>query len=119
MAGRESVPHWWRQTRKVVTNGDTTFVPDPLPIGRFGNAQNGSVLGPGTFNLSTGVNKSFKITETVSLRAEGTFTNVINHTNLGNPNMNITSGQFGVITGTNNADFGGNRSGQVSMRLEF
>ncbi|MBN9617056.1 MAG: collagen-binding protein [Acidobacteriales bacterium 59-55] len=107
------------QTRKVVTNGVTTFVPDPLPIGRFGNAQNGSVLGPGTFNLSTGVNKSFKITETVSLRAEGTFTNVINHTNLGNPNMNITSGQFGVITGTNNADFGGNRSGQVSMRLEF
>lgn len=94
-------------------------IPDPLPIGRFGNAPNGSIVGPGTINLSTGLNKRFKITETVSLRAEGTFTNVINHTNLGNPNMNISSGQFGVITGTSGSDFGGNRTGQVSMRLEF
>ncbi|MEO6802795.1 MAG: carboxypeptidase regulatory-like domain-containing protein [Granulicella sp.] len=103
------------QVRKV--NG--VLVPDALPIGRFGNAQSGSVVGPGTVNLSTGVNKSFKFTERVSLRAEGTFTNVINHTNLGDPNMNISSGQFGVITGTSGADFGGNRTGQVSMRLEF
>ncbi|HZY61143.1 MAG TPA: carboxypeptidase-like regulatory domain-containing protein [Edaphobacter sp.] len=94
-------------------------VADPLPIGRFGNVPNGSIVGPGTINLSTGLNKRFKITEKVALRAEGTFTNVINHTNLGNPNLNITSGQFGVITGTNTADFGGNRTGQVSMRLEF
>jgi hypothetical protein len=103
------------RTRKV--NG--VSVTDPLPIGRFGNAQNGSVVGPGTINLSTGLNKSFKITETVALRAEGTFTNVINHTNLGNPNMNISSGQFGVITGASTSDFGGNRTGQVSMRLQF
>jgi hypothetical protein len=33
--------------------------------------------------------------------------------------MNISSGQFGVITGTSGSDFGGNRTGQVSMRLEF
>ena len=94
-------------------------VADPLPIGRFGNAQMGTVVGPGTFNLSTGLSKSFAITEGVSLRAEGTFTNILNHTNLGNPNVNISSGQFGVITGTSGADFGGNRTGQVSMRLQF
>jgi len=142
--GVSSVPsgqnrHNWVNKAAFVCPGDPTWHPgtqchtgggrvrtvngnpvaDPLPIGRFGNAQNGSVLGPGTFNLSTGVNKSFKLGDRVSLRAEGTFTNVINHTNLGNPNMDISSGQFGVITATSGADFGGNRTGQVSMRLEF
>jgi hypothetical protein len=92
---------------------------DPNPIGRFGNAQNGSVVGPGLVNLSTGLSKQFAITERVSLRAEGTFTNVLNHTNLGNPAMNIASSTFGRITTTSGVDFGGPRTGQVSMRLQF
>jgi hypothetical protein len=92
---------------------------DPAPIGRFGNAQNGSVVGPGTVNLSAGLSKNFAITERVSLRAEGTFTNILNHTNLGNPNMNIASPAFGQITSSSSADFGAPRTGQVSMRLQF
>ena len=91
----------------------------PLPIGRFGNAQDGSVAGPGTLALSSGLSKSFAITERVSLRAEGTFTNVLNHTNLGNPNLNVASGQFGVITTTQTGDFAGPRTGQISARLQF
>jgi len=92
---------------------------DPAPIGRFGNTQNGSVVGPGTVNLSAGLSKNFAITERVSLRAEGTFTNVLNHTNLGDPNMNISSPAFGQITSASTADFGAPRTGQVSMRLQF
>jgi hypothetical protein len=92
---------------------------DPAPIGRFGNAQNGSVVGPGLVNLSTGLSKQFAITERVSLRAEGTFTNVLNHTNLGDPVMNIASTTFGQITKTTGVDFGGPRTGQVSVRLQF
>jgi hypothetical protein len=92
---------------------------DLAPIGRFGNFQNGSVVGPRTVNLSTGLSKSFVITERVSLRAEGTFTNILNHTNLGNPNMNIASPAFGQITQSSSADFGAPRTGQVSMRLQF
>ena len=91
----------------------------PPPIGRFGNAQVGSIEGPGTINLSTGLAKSFTVTERVHLRAEGTFTNVLNHTNLGDPTLNVTSSEFGVITAARGADFGGSRTGQVSMRLEF
>jgi hypothetical protein len=93
--------------------------PVPLPIGRFGNAQPGSVVGPGTVNLSTGLSKTFSITERVKLRAEGTFTNVLNHTNLSDPNMNISSPSFGVITSALTSDQGGARSGQVSARLDF
>ncbi|MDE1178005.1 MAG: TonB-dependent receptor [Edaphobacter sp.] len=92
---------------------------DPSPIGRFGNFQNGSVVGPGTVNLSGGLSKSFAITERVSLRAEGTFTNILNHTNLGTPNMDISSSTFGQITKASTADFGSPRTGQVSMRLQF
>jgi hypothetical protein len=105
--------------------------PVPLPIGRFGNAQAGSAPGPGLVNLSTGLSKSFTITEQLRLRAEGTFTNVLNHTNLGDPNMNLSSPDFGIINGTvgNNSpngtvgsvgtDFGGARTGQVAVRIEF
>lgn len=93
--------------------------PVPLPIGRFGNAGTGSIEGPGTVNLSSGVSKVFAITERVHLRAEGTFTNVLNHTNLGDPNVNISSPSFGLITNTIGSDYGGARSGQVSMRLDF
>ena len=89
------------------------------PIGRFGNARVGSVVGPGTFNLSTGLSKEFAWTERVRLKIGATFTNVLNHTNLADPNMNIASGNFGKIDSTRGSDFGGNRTGQVSVRLEF
>ncbi len=93
--------------------------PYPNPIGRFGSAQVGSIPGPGLINLSSGLSKSFKVTEGVSLRVEGTFTNILNHTNLGDPNTNISSSSFGLITGTIGSDFGGARSGQVSARIDF
>ena len=99
--------------------------PSPNPIGRFGNAQVGSVVGPGTVNLSSGLSKTFSITERVKLRAEGTFTNVLNHTNLSDPNMNISSPSFGLITSSIGASTntigidGGARTGQVSARIDF
>ena len=91
----------------------------PLPIGRFGNAQDGSVAGPGTVAWSTGLNKSFQLTERVALRAEGTFTNVLNHANLGDPLLNLSSPQFGVITTSQTGNFAGPRTGQISARLQF
>jgi hypothetical protein len=89
------------------------------PIGRFGNESIGDIVGPGTVNLSGGLSKRIAITENVHLRAEGTFTNVLNHTNLNDPQLDITNPNFGKITSARGSDFGGNRTGQVSMRLEF
>jgi len=98
--------------------------PAPLPIGRFGSLRPGSIVGPGTINLSTGISKSIHLTERVNLRAEGTFTDILNHTNLGDPNVNISSPSFGLITnsvsgGAFGAGNGEARTGQVSMRLDF
>ena len=89
------------------------------PIGRFGNARVGGIEGPGTANWSAGASKRIAITERVQLRSEVTFTNVLNHTNLSDPLLDITNPNFGKITSARGSDFGGNRTGQISMRLEF
>ena len=91
----------------------------PLPIGRFGNNQVGSVEGPGLVNLSAGLSKSFALAEGIHMKLEGTFTNVLNHTNLGDPNMDLSSTSFGLISSSIGSDFGGARTGQVAARLEF
>ena len=92
---------------------------DPAPIGRFGNSGVGIVTGPGTFGLNAALSKNFVLAERVSLRAEGSFTNVPNWTNLGDPVLDIANANFGRITGPRGVDFGGGRTGQVSLRLQF
>src|SRR5271166_4848801 len=89
------------------------------PIGRFGNESVGDIEGPGTVNWSAGLSKQFTITESLHLRTEATFTNVLNHTNLNDPLLDITNPNFGKITTARGSDFGGNRTGQISIRLEF
>jgi hypothetical protein len=92
---------------------------DPAPIGRFGNAGVGILEGPGTFSWNAGMAKRIALHESVSLKLEGTFTNVTNRVNLGDPQLNITNNSFGRITSSRGVDFGGGRTGQISMRLEF
>jgi hypothetical protein len=89
------------------------------PIGRFGTESVGDLVGPGIVNLSTGLSKSTTIVEGVQLRFEGTFTNVLNHTNLADPQLDISQPNFGQISSARGSDFGGNRTGQLSMKLEF
>jgi len=92
---------------------------DAAPIGRFGTAGVGILRGPGTINLSLGLTKAFRITERVKLEAGASFTNVANHTNFADPQMNVTSTAFGRITSARSSELGGSRTGQVSMRLSF
>ena len=92
---------------------------DPNPIGRFGNSGVGILNGPGTFGLNMGLSKRFILREGVGLRLEGSFTNLPNWTNLGDPNLNIADNNFGRITGARGVDYGGGRTGQVALRLEF
>jgi hypothetical protein len=60
------------------------------------------------------------LAEGVRLKAEGAFTNVLNHTNLANPNLDLSNANaFGTITTATTNENGGNRTGQISVRLEF
>lgn len=109
----------WSPATNCYTGGNPAQAGYAPPIGRFGNAQIGSIAGPGTVNLSSGLSKMFPIRESVRFRVEGTFTNVLNHTNLADPSLDITNANFGKITQARGSDFGGSRTGQVSARLDF
>ena len=101
------------------------FGPDGLTlncsqvIGRFGNAGVGSLVGPGTINLSLGLGKNFKLTERFNLKFESSFTNLPNHINLDDPRNNLGEGTFGQVLASRTGDAGGNRVGQFALRVEF
>jgi hypothetical protein len=123
----------WMDRNAFVAPGRTPGTPDQFnfnvgvrpgqdlpPIGRFGNSGVGIIQGPGTFSWNAGLRKRFLITEQVNLQLEGSWTNLPNWTNLGDPNPNVVDAvNFGRITGPRPSDFGSNRSGQVSLRLQF
>ena len=98
-------------------------------IGRFGNAGVGSLVGPGTINLSLGLAKDFQLTERFKLKFESSFTNIPNHPNFDDPRNNLTEtetlpngntvGTFGQVLASRVGDAGGNRVGQFALRLEF
>jgi hypothetical protein len=98
------------------------------PIGRFGTSGVGILTGPGTIDWDTGLSKSFNLTERVKLRFEVSFVNVMNHLNLGDPDLKITdlnnpSAQLcglGCITSAQGLfEFAGARQGQASLRIDF
>jgi Carboxypeptidase regulatory-like domain len=93
-------------------------------VGRFGNASVGSLVGPGTINLSLGLAKDFRITERVVFKFESSFTNLPNHPNFDDPRQNLTEstngqGTFGQVLASRIGDAGGNRVGQFALRIEF
>ena len=94
-------------------------------IGRFGNASVGSLVGPGTVTWNLGLSKRFHMTERVAFKFESSFTNVLNHPNFDDPRNNLTEGgasglgTFGKVLATRIGDAGGNRVGQLALRIEF
>jgi len=96
------------------------FAPTPAGAGRIGNAGVGVLLGPGTVSVSAGLSKTFKIKEFARLRFESTFTNVLNRTNFAAPASNISNPDtFGILQSAQTAGQGGNRTGQLALRLDF
>ncbi len=96
------------------------FAVPPLNAGRFGSCGLGILQGPGEINVNAGLAKEFSFQEHYRLRFEATFTNVLNHTNFAPPALNISnSSTFGVLTATLPQGLGGNRTGQLAVRLDF
>jgi len=70
------------------------------PVGRFGSAAKGVIIGPHVNVWHVGLFKSFRFTERLRLRWELTGTNFFNHPNYSNPATNISqAAAVGVITG--------------------
>ena len=97
------------------------FALTPAGSGRTGNEGVGNCIGPPTNTLSAGLSKSFAIIERLKMRFEATYTNVLNHPNFLQPqSLSISSpSTFGVTQTVQSSENGGNRVGQLSLRLDF
>ena len=98
-----------------------SFVVTPQGAGRIGNEGVGNCVGPDTNVLSAGLSKNFAIWERLRMRFEATFTNILNHPNFLQPqSLDISSpATFGITQTVQSAENGGNRVGQLSLRLDF
>ena len=90
-----------------------------IPVGAVGNCGVGILEGPGTTTIAAGLSKNFRLTERKRLRFEGTFTNLLNHPNFASPPTNVTASSFGIVQNVQSAENSGNRTGQLSLRLDF
>jgi hypothetical protein len=80
----------------------------------------GILQGPGMIDVDAGMAKVFHFGERVRMRFEASFTNVLNHTNFAPPAMNIGNpSSFGVLQAALPQGSGGNRTGQLALRLDF
>ena len=92
---------------------------NPIPSGPVGDCGVGILEGPGTATIAAGLSKTFRLSERVRLRFEGTFTNILNHPTFAPPPTNVTSSSFGIVQNVQNAENSGNRTGQFGLRMEF
>jgi Carboxypeptidase regulatory-like domain len=99
------------------------FNPDnfaPVTTVSFGNAGLNSVRGPGSFNLNTGLARTFSLTERFKLQFRGEAFNFTNTPTFNNPGANASSrtssslNGFGIISSALNP-----RTMRISARLNF
>lgn len=80
----------------------------------FGNLGLNSLTGPGFWNLDASVFRTFEIRERFKLQIKAESFSVVNTPRWNNPNTDITSSNFGYITGA-----GGARYFQLAAKLSF
>ena len=89
-------------------------------IGRFGDASQGDVVGPGTIAVSTSLIKSMVITESMRFQIGAQVANVLNHPNYAVPsNLTVGVAGFGQINALQTAEGAGPRSMQLTARFVF
>lgn len=93
------------------------------PIGRFGNAGTGILIGPGRWQYDMALVKYFPIRENLRMSAFVLGTNILNHPNLGDPSLDITApqlvGQINGIHTDGNAGGIGMRQLRLGLRVDF
>jgi hypothetical protein len=81
----------------------------------FGNLVKGGLRGPSVTNWDAAVIRAFPIYRETNLDFRVEYFDVLNHTELGNPNTNFSNSAFGTITSTQ----GGPRIAQFSLKYVF
>jgi len=95
-SGPKTDAQWFNKAAFVIPTSATS-----LFVGRFGNAGNGVITGPGLTSIDVGAFKEFALSERLRLRVQTQIRNFPNHPNLGVPETNLVSGNYGRITSLN------------------
>ena len=95
---------------------DTSSFAPPGP-NRLGNAGRNTIRGPRLTNYDLSVFRIFPMTERLKLEYRAEFYNLTNTPHFANPNGNVSSASFGLITSTLTGF--GNRQVQMALRLRF
>jgi hypothetical protein len=96
------------------------FAETAAGAGRFGNCGVGVLQGPNMMDVNSGLAKNVTLHDNYKLRFEATFTNVLNRSNFAPPQTNISNtATFGALTSVLPQGLGGNRTGQLALRLDF
>jgi hypothetical protein len=108
-------------TNRSINNwvNPNAFALPPDNIGRFGNSAVGSVVGPGTQEVSLSIYRTFKYKERLALRIGASAANLFNHPNYGVPNLSLGTAAFGTINSLQTAEDTGPRAIQLGGRLTF
>lgn len=94
--GGRTVAHWINPAAfSIPANNAGTLL-------AFGNAPRDLYAGPGTWQVDTGVAKTFPIAERARVEFRSDFFNIFNHPQLGPPNATFGANGFGSITTTAN-----------------
>ncbi len=94
------------------------------PVGTYGNVVKGSFVGPHYVDWDASLTRKFPLKERTSLQFEADYFNLMNHTNLGDPNTTLGS-SFGKITSTSPQNWASTapqndpRIAQLSLKMVF
>ena len=105
---------WW----------DVSTFADPEDTGgtpRFGTCGANILRGPGLINVDMGIFRKFQPTERFSIQFRAEAFNVSNTPHFANPNSNVASSGFGIVSGMANTGREGNdqRVFRLGLRLAF
>jgi hypothetical protein len=101
------------RTAKIAKYFDTTAFSLPA-LGTFGTSGRNTIYGPGLENLDAGLFKNIPIHEQRHVELRWEAFNVLNHTNLSNPNNSFSSSAFGRITSSSSS-----RVMQIAAKIVF
>jgi len=116
---RRTTNEWLVPVPKKASDPRSAFAIPDDNRGYFGTAGVGSIVGPGTANLSLSVMKSIALTEKSKFQFSIEAANVFNHRNYEPPSMQVDSGGFGTISALQTAEGAGPRSLELAARITF
>ncbi|MBL8220175.1 MAG: TonB-dependent receptor [Bryobacterales bacterium] len=121
--GNSNTPNLVGEYKVLKAVGPGTFWFDPTAFaqpasGTFGNLGRNILSGPGFANLDASIFRTFTITERFKAQFRAEAVNFSNTPHFNNPNGDITSPNFGRVTGVNGAP-NGPREVQLGLKVTF